>query len=98
MEAQGTVDQNNRGVIGLLRVFAFIAILGALNWGLVGFFNYNLVDAAFGNGAVEHTHGVSRVLYALIGLAGLGALLLLPALRRSSVGPEQTRAPRWIQH
>ena len=46
---------------------AFIlVIVGALNWGLVGFFNWNLVDAIFGVGS-----GIGRVVYALVGLSGL---------------------------
>jgi uncharacterized membrane protein YuzA (DUF378 family) len=57
-----------------------VAIIGALNWGLIGFFNWNLVDAIFGGGAAEMTSTVSRVIYALVGLAGLGSLFLLSNL------------------
>jgi hypothetical protein len=69
------------GAVGFLKVLATIAILGALNWGLIGFFNWNLVDAILGGGAVEETSGASRFIYALVGVAGLGALFLLPAKR-----------------
>ncbi len=49
---------------------AFIlVVIGALNWGLVGFFNWNLVDAIFGIGST-----VGRVVYALVGLSGLWVL------------------------
>ncbi len=43
-----------------------LVIVGAINWGLVGFFNWNVVDAVFGAGAI-----VSRIIYALVGLSGL---------------------------
>ncbi len=65
----------------LLKIVYVVAIIGALNWGLVGFFNFNLVDAIFGGGARETTSALSRVLYALVGLAGLAALLSLPRFR-----------------
>lgn len=43
-----------------------IAIIGAVNWGLIGFFNFNLVAALFGS-----TSWLSRIIYALVGLSGL---------------------------
>lgn len=43
-----------------------LVIIGGINWGLVGFFNYNLVDEIFG---VEST--LSRIIYALVGLAAI---------------------------
>lgn len=46
-----------------------LLVVGGLNWGLVGFFKYNLVDKVFG---VES--GVSRVIYALVGVAALWGL------------------------
>jgi uncharacterized membrane protein YuzA (DUF378 family) len=51
----------------VVNVIALVLILiGGLNWGLVGFFDYNLVDAVFGEGS-----GVARVVYALVGVAAL---------------------------
>ncbi len=43
-----------------------LVVVGGLNWGLVGWFKYNLVDKIFG---VES--GASRVIYALVGVAAL---------------------------
>ena len=43
-----------------------LTIVGALNWGLIGFFRYNLVDSIFGSASV-----ISRIIYALVGLSGL---------------------------
>jgi uncharacterized membrane protein YuzA (DUF378 family) len=43
-----------------------LAVIGGLNWGLVGFFKYNLVDKIFGAGSSG-----ARVVYAIVGLAAL---------------------------
>ena len=43
-----------------------LAIIGGLNWGLVGIFNFNLVDAIFGPRSV-----VSIIIYCLIAIACL---------------------------
>ena len=50
-----------------------LIIIGALNWGFIGFFRYDLVAAIFG----DQLPAVSRIIYALIGLPGLWALSLL---------------------
>ena len=68
----------------LSKILIAIAIVGAVNWGLIGFFNFNLVDAIFGGGAAEETSGASRVVYALVGLCGLLAAVMLPRLRERS--------------
>ena len=43
-----------------------IAIIGAINWGLIGFFDFNLVSGIFGDATA-----FTRVIYALVGLSGL---------------------------
>ena len=65
----------------LTKILIVIAIIGAVNWGLIGFFNFNLVDAIFGGGTAEETSGLSRIVYAVVGLCGLIAAVLLPRLR-----------------
>ncbi|MBQ4347186.1 MAG: DUF378 domain-containing protein [Firmicutes bacterium] len=54
-----------------MRRWDFIALLliiiGAINWGLVGFFRFDLVSAIF-NGS---TYWIARVIFAAIGLCGL---------------------------
>jgi len=77
----------------LAKILLVIAIIGAINWGLIGFFNFNLVDAIFGGGAREQTSAFSRVIYAIIGLAGLGGLALLPRLHDTSEGAGARRRP-----
>ena len=63
-----------------------LAIIGALNWGLIGFFNWNLVDAIFRGGAREETSAAARVVYAIVGLSGLAALFFLPRTRDVTTG------------
>lgn len=43
-----------------------LIIIGGINWGLVGVFNYNLVDAIFGVGSF-----LSRTVYAVVGIAAI---------------------------
>jgi uncharacterized membrane protein YuzA (DUF378 family) len=79
----------NRTLLNVLRAAAAVASIGALNWGLIGLFNWNLVDAIFGGGTMEETSTASRVMYALVGVAGLAVLALLPArgLRQEPTQP-----------
>lgn len=50
---------------------AFI-VIGALNWGLIGIFRFNLVDAIFGSMSI-----LSRIVYILVGISGLWGIKLL---------------------
>lgn len=43
-----------------------IAIIGAINWGLIGFFRIDLVALLFGEMTM-----ISRVIYSIVGLSGL---------------------------
>jgi len=55
------------------RLSLLLAIIGAVNWGLIGLFQFDLVAFLFGGqGAV-----VSRIIYGLIGAAGLWCVTLL---------------------
>lgn len=58
-----------------------LSIIGAVNWGLVGIFQFDLVAWLFGG----QTAVVSRVIYTLVGLAGLWCVSLL-FRRRNHVG------------
>lgn len=49
-----------------------LVIIGAIVWGLIGIFNFNLVDAIFGTMSV-----ISRIIYILVGISGLWAIKLL---------------------
>lgn len=49
-----------------------LVIIGAINWGLIGIFNFNLVDTIFGVMSI-----ISRIIYILVGLSGLWTIRLL---------------------
>ena len=49
------------------RIALIILVVGGLNWGLVGLFQFDLVAALFGGQAAP----LSRVVYALVGLSGV---------------------------
>lgn len=49
-----------------------IVIIGAVNWGLIGFFNLNLVGLLTGGS----DSFIARIVYALVGLAGLYMLTM----------------------
>lgn len=51
---------------GLHILTCTLVIVGALNWGLVGLFNFNLVTAIFGS-----LPGLERIIYIAVGLSGV---------------------------
>lgn len=50
----------------LQKVALVFTIIGALNWGLVGLFDFNLVSSIFGDENV-----LTRIIYILVGIAGI---------------------------
>lgn len=50
-----------------------LVIIGALNWGLIGLFRFDLVATIFGGQSAM----LSRIVYSLVGLAGIYAITLL---------------------
>lgn len=60
-----------------------LSIIGSINWGLVGIFKFDLVAWIFGG----QTAVLSRIIYALVGLAGLWCISLL-FRRRALTSPE----------
>ncbi|MDD2498962.1 MAG: DUF378 domain-containing protein [Desulfitobacteriaceae bacterium] len=50
-----------------------LVIIGALNWGLIGLFGFDLVATIFGGQSAL----LSRIIYTLVGLAGIYAITLL---------------------
>ena len=68
-----TTRTTSRSGFGVLDWIALILmIIGALNWGLVGALNVDLVAFLFGNMTT-----LSRIVYVLVGLAGLYGIGLL---------------------
>lgn len=64
---------------GLQRTALALVIIGAINWGLIGFFQFDLVAAIFGG----QDAALSRIVYGLVGLSGLYCLTLLFAPSRA---------------
>ena len=50
----------------LQKVCLVLTIIGALNWGLIGLFDFNLVATLFGTDNV-----ITRIVYVLVGIAGI---------------------------
>ncbi len=49
----------------LQKICLVITIIGAINWGLIGILDFNLVETIFGAGTI------SRIIYTLVGITGL---------------------------
>ena len=49
-----------------------LIIIGAINWGLIGLFSFNLVETIFGSLSV-----ITRIIYVLVGISGLWGIKLL---------------------
>ena len=48
------------------KIALVLIIIGAINWGLIGFFNFNLVESLFG---VQST--ITNIIYAIVGICAL---------------------------
>ena len=56
----------------LQKICLCITIIGAINWGLVGLLDFNLITAIFGTESV-----IPRIIYSLVGLTGLIKICIL---------------------
>jgi uncharacterized protein len=65
-----------------------LVIVGALNWLLVGLFQYDLVASIFGGQDAL----LSRVIYTLVGVAGIWCISLLFRERNKAVANDKNRA------
>ena len=57
-------------------VVAILLVVGGLNWGLVGLFNFNLVEALFGHGAF------ARIIYSVVGLCAIFQIFQWKAIQK----------------
>lgn len=53
------------------KIALVLTIIGAINWGLIGLFNFNLVETLFGSSML------SAIIYMLVGIAGIINIMLL---------------------
>ena len=58
-------------------VAAVLLVVGGLNWGLVGFLNFDLVAAFFGAGS-----SLTRSVYGLVGIAAIYQIVTIRAIQR----------------
>ena len=56
----------------LQKIALIFTIIGALNWGLIGFFDFNLVTCLFQDSSV-----ITRIIYAIVGICGIINIFLL---------------------
>lgn len=56
----------------LLKVALVLVIIGAINWGLVGMFDFNLVETLFKEGSL-----ITRIIYVIILASGIFCIALL---------------------
>ena len=57
-------------------VCLILIIIGAINWGLIGFFNFDLVSVIFVNMSM-----ITRIIFAVVGIAGIYSLVLFWKLK-----------------
>ena len=50
----------------LYKITLTLGIVGCINWGLVGLFNFNLVEYLFGDGTI-----LTKIIYILVFISGL---------------------------
>ena len=65
---------------------AVLVIVGAINWGLVAIAEFDLVAWVFGLGFGD-TNAATRIVYGLVGIAGVYEATRLPALFRREAEP-----------
>jgi uncharacterized membrane protein YuzA (DUF378 family) len=73
------IRRPNMSTKGIDYVALIIVIIGAINWGLIGFFKFDLVSFLCGNMSI-----LSRIIYAVVGLAGLYQLTFFSKLGKNN--------------
>ncbi|APC48910.1 DUF378 domain-containing protein [Virgibacillus halodenitrificans] len=75
---------------GIQRTALALTIIGAVNWGLIGLFQFDLVAALFGG---DQTAGFARIIYTLVGISGL---VLIPLLFKTDEAFADQHAPKGV--
>ena len=70
-------------VKALMVIAQVLVVVGALNWGLVGLYDFNLVTTILGSGIAE------RIVYFLVGVAGLVGIYSIAKLGSSPPSGQQ---------
>ena len=61
-----TLEKRRNDMNIILKTCLALVIIGAINWGLVGLFDFNLVEYLFGDGSL-----LTRIVYVLVAVSGL---------------------------
>jgi uncharacterized protein len=81
------VDRSSNTAASTIGWIAFtLLVIGGLNWGLVGLFDFDLVAALFGE-----MSAITRAVYTLVGLSAIYCAFAMPALRRRSLAGDMRR-------
>jgi uncharacterized membrane protein YuzA (DUF378 family) len=64
-------------------IATLLMVIGSINWGLVGAFNFNVVDAIFGVSSV-----ISTIIYILVGISGLWGITFLFSGKKPAAMPQ----------
>ncbi|MCC8461145.1 MAG: DUF378 domain-containing protein [Candidatus Megaira endosymbiont of Carteria cerasiformis] len=62
----------NTSINPFTTITTILAAIGAINWGLVGIFDFNLVSYLLGE-----TTTITKIVYSLVGISGLYSLICL---------------------
>ena len=89
----GHVERNHAVLKPLDRVALLLVIVGALNWGLVGLFEVDLVAELVGE-EFGRVNVVSRAVYLLVAASGLYLVSLAARPTRPASRPAEVRASR----
>ena len=84
MRHDRSVDKIFKGGKTMDTIALILSIIGSLNWGLVGIFQFDLVSWLFGGQSAL----ISRIVYTLVGLAGLWCISLLFRKNRRCMNDE----------
>lgn len=76
-ERDGLISRPVSSLSAIDWIALVLMIIGALNWGLVGAFGFDLVAAIFGE-----MSALARIVYVLVGLAGLWGIGMAMKLKR----------------
>jgi len=70
-------NKNMKKLTTLDLIVLILTIVGALNWGLIGLFNFDLVAAIFGDMSV-----ITRIVYSLVGVSAIYLACISPSLTK----------------
>ncbi len=75
---------DKKKVLGIVNIVAPILVtIGAINWGLVGLFEWNFIEEVFSDGgSALSTSTLAKVIYILIGVSALWNIGLIPKLMK----------------